>query len=100
MASDFLSQEDIDNLLSSIENEDSEKAGDTDNSTGREVTGKVLKGVEYELVDFVPVYRSPVLKRENIVINPVGDLRSLSDKQIVWTLDKYLKREKRSIILN
>ena len=100
MASDFLSQEDIDSLLSSIEDETEEKSEAGNKSRGREVVGKVIKGVDYELTDFVPVYRSPVIKRENVVINPAGDFRSHPGKQVVWTLDEYLKKEKRSIVLN
>ena len=99
---ELLSQSEIDDLLSSTLGEDSDpmaSAGDMGGDVPAAPSGrqKIFKPPKKTIDSFKYEYRSPVIKRNNIVLNPMTDSEAGRDKIVVRSLANYadfLRRKK------
>jgi len=102
---DILSQNEIDDLLNSnlggdlSDSSSSEEGEDiVPVSTGRQ---KVFKPPRKDNSGFKFEYRSPVIKREQIIFNPNTPIESSKEKVVVRTLpnySEYLRKKKTSLV--
>lgn len=92
---DFMSQDEIDKLLSQVSRND-EIHEDMQEPEEEHVyvshdSSKVYRIPEKPVENFKYGYRSPVLKAEDIVYNPPPHSRSSLDVKAVYSLEEYAK---------
>ena len=90
---DILSQSEIDDLLNSVASPDEETAPD-EKKQKTISSNKIFVHKIYKNSRFSFPYNSPVIKKENIVFNPVSGNGNHNDKTIVRTLDNYVEHRK------
>ena len=53
---------------------------------------RVFRGTQSIHSSFSRTYRSPVIERENVIVNPASGTNRFSGKTVVWTLEEYQKK--------
>ena len=96
---ELLDQKDIDELLNS--NFDLNSTVPEEEIISKEVpkSSKIFKSRKNKTLYFIYPYRSPVIKRENVILNPSNGVSPLNGKIIVRDLRNYahyLRKKNRS----
>jgi len=95
--SEFLSTEELNTLLAGTDSDDDKE--EPGNRKKIIIKGKIIKGLKNESLFPNIEYKSPLIKKENIVINP-DKHKKRKNKHIAWTLDEFSKRNKDKFALN
>jgi len=84
-----LEQKDIDELLNNMMNgDDSEEESSNKTINPKE---KVFRNSRKPIIKNIMPYRSPVVKREDVIYNPKNDILCEGEKNVVRSLGNYIK---------
>ena len=90
---ELITKNEIDDLLSSLDGDDSsDESGRGKGSKRVNIGGKVFRGVNDIYSGFEEKYRSPILRNGGYILNPAETDALRTKKHAVWTLDEYIKR--------
>ncbi|MFC1556856.1 hypothetical protein ACFL4Q_04005 [candidate division KSB1 bacterium] len=94
---EFLSQQEIDAMLSHVNDSDEitteepKKDGNDARADYMIESSKVYKNHEKPVRKYIYNYNSPVIKKENIVYYPGPQISAPPEKQVVFTLEQFRK---------
>lgn len=91
---EFINQQEIDSLLNSVLNNPTEEKTDQkkeEKPESAEIKNKYFKAVKEEGLRYPSLYRSPVIKQEDVVFDPDHNETESGGKIVVRTLKNFLQ---------
>ncbi|RKY89179.1 hypothetical protein DRQ09_01815 [candidate division KSB1 bacterium] len=88
----LLNQDEIDSLLNQINNENNSDTENKENENQLKTYKKIFRPLKKSVEKFQFPRRSPIIKKENVVLNPEPSYIPKKNETVVYTLDGYIKR--------